>query len=292
MANHLGTVGITGASGQLGSEVLRQLRAAGTALRVVATTRTPHGVPQLLDLADEVREADFARADTLQKAFAGIDRLLIISIEGPDATRLALHRAALEAAIGAGVGHVLYAGFLDVHPDSPSTVAQVHRLTEEMIGASGVRFTALRNGPYLENMAGRAAAAAAEDGVLRWSADQARLPFISRGDIAAAAAAVLATGAPEGPVILTGSQLLGFADLCALVSARLGKPVRYQSMDDADFAEECRRQGLAEEYVERRVAYGRAMRLGFMTALSDDFARIVGRLPISAEAAIRAMRFD
>lgn len=292
MADQVGTICVTGASGQFGFEVLKRLRELEPNLRILAATRRPEQTPWLLDFADEVRQADFGRADTLREAFEGVDRLLIVSVEGPDTTRLALHRAALEAALASGVDHVFYAGFLDVDPSSPSTVARIHRQTEDLIARSGARFTALRNGPYLENMVGRAVAAAKDDGVLRWSAGEARLPFILRSDLALGAAGALVKRAPEGPLVFAGSQLLGFAELCSLVGARLGRPLRYEAVDDADFATECRRQGLSEEYVERRVAYGRAMRLGFMTALSDDFERVVGRPPVGVEPAIQRMSFD
>jgi NAD(P)H dehydrogenase (quinone) len=122
------------------------------------------------------------------------------------------------------------------------------------------------------------------------AAGDARLPFISRDDLAfAAATAVVADPCESRAWRLGGAQLLGFADIARLVSDRLRTPVRYEPISDDENAEELRALAMAPELVARRIAYVRAMRQGFMSDLTDDFKRLTGRQPVPAGDVIAAM---
>jgi NAD(P)H dehydrogenase (quinone) len=113
---------VTGASGNLGKAVVAELRRFG-AKKVIAATRTPGKHQELASLGVEEREADFDRPETLQTAFRGVERLLLVStdsLHAPD-VRIKQHRAAIQAAIGAGVEHVVYTSLPNAHPtEGPS----------------------------------------------------------------------------------------------------------------------------------------------------------------------------
>lgn len=280
------SLAVTGASGQLGQLVLQQLRLqapAGT--RVIGCSRDPErlrGLP-----CDEARAADFADAASVERAFRGVDRVLLVSIEGDDDMRTRAHMLAAQAAHRAGVKRIVYTSFFDVNPASPSVVARVHRDSEAAVRATGCDCVLLRNGPYLDNMALRVATAAREGGVFRMPAGQAQMPFIARTDLADAATAAL-LGDLTGQMAwrLSGPELLGFDALCNQVGQTIGLPVRYEPMSDAEYLQELAAQGLPPALQARRLAYVQAMRAGFMTALTDDFRRLVGRSPKTPHEAL------
>lgn len=279
------TIAITGATGKFGRAVLDQLGPLLSAnVRVRACTRDPDRFDHGKAHVDEVRRADFADPESLDEAFQNVDTLLLVSIEGDDDLRIRLHGQATAAAVRAGVHRIIYTSFFDVAPDSPSVVATVHRLSEEAIRNSGCAYTFLRNGPYVDNIALSIAAAARTNGVFRMASGAACMPFIARTDLALAAASAL-MAMPEGNEIyrLSGPELLTYEALCDQVGAVVGVPVHHASISDDDYRADLDAQGLSPALRDRRIAYVQAMRLGFMTALTDDFQRLVGRAP-------RAMR--
>ncbi|OAF08558.1 hypothetical protein AYJ54_14170 [Bradyrhizobium centrolobii] len=274
-------IGITGASGYLGGRILRSVaaqRPAGQPL--IAMTRRLANAAELKHFADDVRQADFAAPETLDLAFRGIDTLLIVSVEGRDEERIRLHRNALQAALARGVRRILYTSFFDVDPNSPSSVARVHRMMEADLMSSDVDWVMLRDGPYADNFAKRVAEAARQDGIFRMAAGEARLPLIGRADLAEAAAAAVLSDRSQVAWRLSGAELLGCAELCAAFSETFGLSVRYEAISDDEQATDLQRQGLRTDLIERRIAYGRAIREGYMTSLTDDFQDLVGRQPM------------
>lgn len=274
-------IGITGASGYLGGKILRSVAAQRPAgLPLVAMTRRPEQTPGLDRFADEIRKADFSEPETLARAFRGIHTLLIVSVEGQDEARIRLHRNALESALACGVQRILYTSFFDVDPSSPSSVARVHRMMESDLIASRADWVMLRDGPYADNFAKRVAEAAKRDGIFRMAAGKARLPLIGRADLAQAAAAAVLSGHSQVAWRLSGAELVSCADLCAMISETFDVPVRYQAISDEEQAADLELQGLRADLIARRIAYGQAIREGYMSALTDDFQTLVGRAPL------------
>jgi len=142
---------VTGASGNLGKAVVAELRRLG-ARKVIAATRTPGKHPELATLGVKEREADFDRPETLQTAFQGVERLLLVStdsLHAPD-VRIKQHRAAIQAALSAGVEHVVYTSLPNAHPTEGSSIPDDHFWTEVALFESGLDWTILRNNLYAE----------------------------------------------------------------------------------------------------------------------------------------------
>jgi NAD(P)H dehydrogenase (quinone) len=277
----MNTIAITGAAGQLGRRILQRLRLqapAGT--RVIGCSRDPGRL--LHAPCDEARRADFADPASVERALEGVDRVLLVSIEGDDDQRIRAHAQAAEAARRAGVQRIVYTSFFDVDPASPSIVARVHRESEAAIRATGCEYVLLRDGPYADNMVLRVATAAREGGIFRMPGGDARLPYIGRDDLAdAAVAALLGERLESTAWRLAGPELVSFEALCEQVGQAIGTPVHYTPMSDADYLRELAAQGVAPELQQRRLTYVQAMRGGFMTALGDDYLRLVGRPPLT-----------
>src|SRR5580698_9494185 len=135
---------VTGASGNLGKAVVAELRRLG-AKTVIAATRTPGKHQELATLGVEEREADFDRPETLHAAFRGVERLLLIStdsLHAPD-VRIKQHRTAIQAAVGAGVEHVVYTSLPNAHPTEGPSMPDDHFWTEVALFESGLNWTIL-----------------------------------------------------------------------------------------------------------------------------------------------------
>ncbi|MFI9814063.1 SDR family oxidoreductase [Saccharothrix variisporea] len=264
---------ITGATGHLGSLILKHTLDRLPAADLAVSVRNPDKA----DLPVEVRLGDFARPETLATAFAGVDKLLLVSADGPDEVRVELHRNAVTAAVEAGVRHIVYTSVTDADT-SPLSLAKVHKATEEMIRATGVPFTFLRNGMYHENYTGTLGhgpvVAAAGDGVIASA---------SRDDLALAAAVVLSTEGHENAVYeLTGARAWGFAELAELAGTTyqpVGKAERVAALEGFGLP-----PFLAELITDIEVNIG----AGALAEVRPDLEKLIGRTPTPIDDAVRA----
>lgn len=225
---------ITGASGQLGRLVIRELIGRGVpAAQIAAAVRSPAKAADLAALGVQLREADYDRPDTLAAAFQGADQLLLIS-SSEVGRRLPQHQAVIEAARAAQVGLIAYTSLL--HADtSPLGLAAEHVGTEALIAASGLPHVILRNGWYTENYLA-SVPPALQYGAFIGSAGSGRIAGATRADYAAAAAAVLTQPFTGNRTIeLAGDTAWTLAELVAELNRQTGKTVVYQDMPQAAF---------------------------------------------------------
>ncbi|WP_197387829.1 SDR family oxidoreductase [Ralstonia pseudosolanacearum] len=225
---------VTGATGQLGHLVVNQLLTRGVpAASIVAAVRTPSKAADLAALGVVVREADYSRPATLEAAFAGAERVLLIS-SNEVGQRGAQHRAVIEAAKKVGARQLAYTSGLHAD-DSPMSLSVEHRETEADIVASGLPYVLLRNGWYIENYLS-SLPAALEHGAFIGSAGEGRISWAPRVDFADAAAVVLTQPVGGDRIYeLAGDTAYTRADMAAEVSRQVGKPIPYVNMPRADF---------------------------------------------------------
>lgn len=224
---------ITGASGQLGRLVIEALLKKLPASEIVAAVRSPEKVSDLAARGVQIRQADYSQPATLDTAFKGADKLLLIS-SSEVGQRVPQHRAVIDAAKRAGVKLLAYTSLL--HADtSPLGLAGEHQETEALLRESGLPHVLLRNGWYSENYAAGVPAALAH-GVLLGSAGSGRIASAARADYAAAAATVLTLNNQAGRIYeLAGDTAYTLTELAAEISAQSGKEIAYKDLPEADY---------------------------------------------------------
>jgi uncharacterized protein YbjT (DUF2867 family) len=232
----MGLIGVCGATGQLGGRVARRLADAGIVQRLVVRDagRAPR-VP-----GAEVAEAEYGDPEAVRRALSGVETVLMVSAsETPD--RVGRHRAFVDAAVAAGVRHLVYTSFVGAAPDAVFTLARDHWATEEHIRASGLGFTFLRDNLYADFLT----FLVGDDGVIRGPAGDGRAAVVAQDDIAEVAVAVLRDpGAHAGRTYdLTGPQALGLAEIAATITEVTGRKVSFHD------------ESIAEAYASRAV-YG------------------------------------
>lgn len=224
---------VTGASGQLGRLVIEALLQKVPAAEIVAAVRNPEKVADLARRGVHVRLADYDQPASLAAAFAGADKLLLISASEVG-RRVPQHRAVIDAAKAAGVGLLAYTSIL--HADtSPLPLAVEHLETENFIRASGLPAVILRNGWYTENyVAG--IPSALQYGVLPGCAGQGRIASATRADYAEAAAVVVTQENQAGRIYeLAGDASYSLGELADEIARQSGKPVAYQDLPESEF---------------------------------------------------------
>ncbi|KWX01093.1 quinone oxidoreductase [Carbonactinospora thermoautotrophica] len=280
---------VTGATGQLGRLVVESLLEKVPAEQIVAAGRNVKKVADLAERGVQVRRIDFDQPETLTAAFAGADKLLLVSSLGPDELRIVQHRAAVQAAKDAGVGLLVYTSITDADT-SPLTLARnVHKPTEQAIKESGLRYVLLRNAMYTENWTATLRQAV-EQGSIVANAGDGRIVTAARADLAAAAAAVLTGDGHEGKTYeLTGTEAWSFADLAAQAAAVSGKPVTYQDVSDETMLSILTGPaGLPQFVAEQFVEIQAAIRAGHLAQKTDDLAMLIGRAPTGLAKAVAA----
>ncbi|WP_296036478.1 SDR family oxidoreductase [uncultured Agrobacterium sp.] len=282
---------VTGASGHLGQAVIRHLLETYHVppSDVVAASRDTSKLAGLAAKGVETRAADFDDTASLEKAFEGIDTLLIISTDAlaVPGQRLKQHKAAVAAAARAGVKHLAYTSM--PNPDkSLVTFAPDHLGTEDAVKASGLPYTIIRNAWYLDNylhgmphnLAGGQWFTAMGNG---------KVSNISRDDCARAAAAALAKGKAENKTYtLTGPELLDADQIAALVSEAAGKPLEAVKVSPEDLQKGIEGAGLPGFVAAMLASADANIAAGNFEILTDDYETLTGKKPQPSEDFFKA----
>ncbi|HEY0290377.1 MAG TPA: SDR family oxidoreductase [Pseudomonas sp.] len=267
---------ITGATGQLGRLVIDQLLQHVPASRIIAAVRSPEKAADLAAKGVQVRHADYSQPATLDTAFNGAKKILLISSNelGQRATQ---HKAVIDAAKRAGVELLAYTSVL--HADTSALeLAEEHRQTEDAIGNSGVPSAILRNGWYTENYT----AAITNDiahGAHFGCAGEGRISSAPRADYAAAAVAVLTSSAPQAGRVyeLAGDEAYTLSEFAAQIALQSGKPVVYTNLPEADYKAALSQAGLPEVVAQLLANSDSAASTGALFDDSRALSKLIGR---------------
>ncbi len=234
---------VTGATGQLGQLVIKHLLNKIEPDQIVALVRSLDKAAPLTSLGVQVRQADYSKPETLESAFDGVAKLLLIS-SSEVGQRAVQHQNVINAAKQAGVELLAYTSLL--HADSsPLALAEEHVATEAYLKQADVPHVLLRNGWYTENYLASVAPALANDGFIGCAKD-GKISSAAREDYAEAAVAVLTSEEPQSGKVyeLSGDDAYTLSELSALISNKSGKEIPYINMEEADFAKALEGAGL------------------------------------------------
>ena len=274
------TLLVTGATGNLGRLVLDELLASGkvSPAYIIATSRDTGKLDGYAAKGIQTRAADFDDAASLDAAFKGADRILIISTDALDepGKRLRQHLAAVAAAQRAGAKHILYTSM----PNPETSVipfAPDHLGTENAIKATGIAYTILRNGWYMENLF-MALPHALSEGKWYSASGKGKLAHIARADIAKATANALASGSTESATYtLTGDQKHTVDEVAALASKATGKPLEVVHVTDEQLAGGLKAAGLPDFIIPVVVSFDTNTREGHIDMVTADAGKLSGQ---------------
>jgi NAD(P)H dehydrogenase (quinone) len=266
---------VTGATGKLGSKVVDSLLKSIPASELAVSVRDPEKAEGLRARGVEVRQGDFDRPETLDNAFKGIDRLLIISADGDNETRIRQHTDAVQAAERAGVKFIAYTSLANA-TESKNLMAPPHVATEAAIIKTGIPYSFLRNNWYLENEIGSIQGALAGAPWIT-SAGEGKVGWALQQDYADAAAAVLVGNDHENTVYELSGPLLTQDELASALGNVFGEKIAVQQVSDEKYAEIMKGLGLPDFVIPIVVGIQESIRNGSLEVESNDFEKVLGR---------------
>jgi NAD(P)H dehydrogenase (quinone) len=284
---------VTGASGNFGRGAVEGLLKRVPAKELILVSRTPEKLARYAELGAQVRRGDFDNAASLPAAFAGGEKMLMISAMRVG-KRIKPHTDAINAAVQAGVKHVVYTSTIGAEPSNPSLAVRDHRVTEEVLRGSGLTWTALRNSQYTDAIVEVAAPIAIAAGRWQSSCGDGKIAPVVRQDCVDCAVAVMATSGHENTVYnITGPELLSYRQIAALMAEISGKPIKYDVVSDDDMYAMFDSLGIPREPVDDLVVGGvpwcsddmvsfeRTIREGYFAVISDHVRKLSGHEPQS-----------
>lgn len=279
---------VTGANGQLGQDIIRQLLDRMNADRIVASVREPQRATTLGSLGVKIRKGDFADPTTLCDTFVGAEQALLVSVNLLGTPALRLHQDAIDQARLTGVRRVLYTSHMGARADSLFQPAIDHAATETMLASEGACFTSLRHGFYAESglhMIGRSLETGQlrvpEDGPISWTA---------RSDLAEADAIVLAH---EGQIDgvsppLTALEAFTMADLAQMASELTGRDIKHVPLTDEQWLKEIVAQGQSIAMATLLLGTYKASRRGDFAVVDPMLEQLLGRRPMTMRNVLSA----
>ena len=286
---------ITGVNGYIGNLVAEHVLASAGPTEVIVTTRSEETAQAWRDRGVDARIASYDDLDALTAAFAGGDRLFMVSGMEAGPKRQQQHRNAVAAATAAGIQHIVYTSFNGTERDEVNSheVAD-HKLTERLIQESGATWNVLRNNQYADAMAENPAAMAIVSGQSIGNGGDGRVGFVARDDVAEVAAAILlGAGEPNTGYDVTGPEALSYAEVGALISELSGAPITVIDLTDDEMYAMWDSLGVPRESTgdfsnspvpwcsDGMVTFGQMIRAGHLDRVTDVVQRFTGHAPQS-----------
>lgn len=265
---------VTGATGTIGSELVRLLSERGQPVRAVS--RRAEVQPPLPDV--EWVQADLADRPRLPAIFDGAAKLFLLTGNGEEMVRL--QKNALEAARRAGVAHVVKLSALGATDHSKSVIGLWHYNVERVLRDSGLAWTILRPHHFMQNVLDTTVFDRSA-GTVYAASGEGRIPFIDARDIAAAAAAVLAGDDHEREIhTLTGAEAISYREATRILAAVLERPLHYVAESEDEAWQRLRAAGRPSWLVAALLAIAGYQRAGGPTEMvTDAVERLTGRRP-------------
>ncbi len=272
---------VTGATGQLGRQVVEGLLKKLPSAQIGVSVRNPEKAVDFKQRGVRVRQGDFADPARLTEAFGGSEQLLIVSVNKFGAEAVRQHGNAIQAAKNAGVKRILYTSHQGASPSSAFVPARDHAATEALLQSSGIPYVSLRNGFYAESalfqlggVTQTGKISLPEDGPVSWTA---------RADLAeAAVAALIEPGLFDGiSPPLTSLHALDFADIAKIASEIHGRNVVRETVSDKGYRKAVMSQGLPEEIADGLGSFYKAARAREFAVVDLTLEGLLSRKPMA-----------
>ena len=266
---------VTGASGTVGGEVLRQLREHGAAVR--GAFHTPAKMAQAKSNGVDAVIMDFSDRASITSALKGVDKVFLIGGTAPNQSELEIN--VVEEAKRAGVKQIVKLSVLSASGEK-YTFAKLHRAVEKKIEASGVPYTFLRANQFMQNFVTYQTGTIKSQGAFYAPAKDSRTSMIDVRDIAAVAENALTEGGHTGKTYeLTGPEALSNQQAAEKLSAAVGKKISYVDVPAPEYKKSAMGAGIPEFYADALINLNQFYISGAAAMVTADVERVTRRKP-------------
>jgi uncharacterized protein YbjT (DUF2867 family) len=268
---------VTGATGTIGKEVVRALRAKN--LDVRAGARTPEKLKALEALGAEVVALDYEDPASVKAAFQGVDRVFLLTpfVEDP----IPLVKGALQAARDAGVRFVLRMSAGGADASSPAVLARHHGEGENLVKESGIPWAIIRPTFFMDNFQNYSGQSIKGQGAVYGAAGTGKIAYVSSADVGAVAAEILANPEKHASKLyeITGAEALTEEQAVAEISRALGREIKYFNMSSKDYEAALRQWGLPGWQIDGLVLLESVKANGWASGIVSTVKDLTGREP-------------
>ena len=268
---------VIGATGRMGSEVVKALIAKGEKVR--ALVRDPQRAGAIQVPGVELVVGDVEKPDTWDAALQDVDKVFLLSPEGPQMAEQ--HGKFADAAKRAGVRHLVRMSILVSNPDSPLVIGKWHGEADQNVANSGIPYTIIRPTYLMQNLIG-SARMIASDGAFSGAMGDGKVGVIDTRDVGNVAATVLTSDDHEGKTYpLTGPEALSMGELAGKLSAVLGKEVKYVNVSQEDAKADMMAMGMPDWMADGWVAIAMMISTGAANIVTPMVKEVIGEEPRS-----------
>jgi uncharacterized protein YbjT (DUF2867 family) len=276
------TILITGATGTVGSEVVKQLSDKGEIIRAAARSASDNTFRNLNSV--RVVQLDYNNPGTLATALKGVEKLFLLT--PPQSTTVDFTSNLVREAKKAGVKYIVKQSVMgaDAEPEITPTPILLHRQAEKIIEESKIPFTFLRSNSYMQNFVNFYSHSVKTQGAFYVPAGDARISFVDVRDIAAIAVHALTStnGKHEGKAHnITGGEALSHGQAAEILSKAVGKKINYVNVTDVDASKGMKDMGMDEWIINSIIELFEFAKAGHWSAISPVTEQVTGNKPIT-----------
>jgi uncharacterized protein YbjT (DUF2867 family) len=261
---------VTGATGQIGSEVVRLLAEKGEKVRPLI--RDPKKAMSLSHPNVMFVMGDLSDPKSLDEAFKGASKLFLLT--NADPKQVEFQHNAIAAAKRAGIQHVVKVSAVGASKDAPVSMGRWHAETEEELKQSGLKWTILQPHFFMQNLAAMAGSIKSQ-GAIYVPLKDGKVAMVDTRDIAKVAVEVLTSPGHEGQTyVITGGEAISFHDAARQIGEAIGKPVKYVDIPQEDARKGMLGMGMPEWLVNDMVTLYGAFAAGYGAATTDVVQKV------------------
>jgi uncharacterized protein YbjT (DUF2867 family) len=273
---------VTGASGNIGSEVVRQLSSATPAVNIKAAVHSAQNIKNVKD-GDRVKVVpiDYNESDTLREALKDVDKLFLLTPDVPNAHELASN-AVIEAK-KAGIRHIVKQSVMGADLEADVGTMRLHRQVEKIIEQSGIPFTFLRPNEFMQNFINFHSSSIKENNAFYIPLEDAKVSLVDVRDIAAVAVKSLIDEDKHKnkTYLITGPEALSYHQVAEILSNATGKRISYVNISEEEAKAAMKEIGMSDWLINTVSELSDYFRKGKASEVSSAVEEVTGKKPIS-----------
>jgi uncharacterized protein YbjT (DUF2867 family) len=272
------TILVMGATGNVGSQVVKQL--ADTGANVRAAVRSPRKAESLKSERVSLTEFDTDKPETIEAAFQGVDKVFLLTPLVPNMVELSANL--VEAAKKAGVKHIIKSSGMGAEVEPGITLTRWHREAEKAIEASGIAFTFVRPNGFMQNYANFNGATIKTQNAFYLPVGDGKVSYIDTRDIAAVAVAALTQDGHEGKAYeVTGLEAISNQEIAEIISQVVGRKINYVDVPEDAARSEMKQSGMPDVLIDMTMELYELYKAGYASEVTPTVEQVTAKKPIS-----------